>query len=94
MLSQYYRTFGLTDSEIAALASARMKRDYFYKSPNGARLFQLELDDFQLALIAPPKSVLDEMERQYGRNSGKELAAQILLAQGFNPGIYLKDFRG
>lgn len=94
MLSQYYRTFGLTDSEIGALSQSRMKRDYFYKSPNGARLFQLELDDFQLALIAPPKSVLDEMERKYGRNSGKELAAQILLAQGFNPGIYLKDFRG
>ena len=93
MLSQYYRTFGLSDSEIGALATGRMKRDYFYKSPNGARMFQLELDDFQLALLCPPKSVLDRMESIYGRNSGKELAAEILKMQGFNPEIYLKNYK-
>ena len=93
MLSQYYRTFGLSDSEIGALATGRMKRDYFYKSPNGARMFQLELDDFQLALLCPPKSVLDQMESIYGRNSGKELAAEILKMQGFNPEIYLKNYK-
>lgn len=94
MLSQYYRTFGLTDSEIAALSMGRMKRDYFYKSPNGARMFQLELDGFQLALLCPPKSVLDAMEKQYGRNSGRELAADILRMQGFNPDVYLKNYKG
>lgn len=93
MLSQYYRTFGLTDSEITALAAGRMKRDYFYKSPNGARMFQLELDDFQLALLCPPKSVLDQMESRFGRNSGRELAAGILRAQGFNPDIYLRNYK-
>ena len=94
MLSPYYRTFGLTDSEIAALAEGRMKRDYFYKSPNGARMFQLELDAFQLALLCPPKSVLDAMENRYGRNSGRELAADILRMQGFNPDVYLKNYKG
>ena len=93
MLSKYYASFGLTDSEIVSLSNARMKRDYFYKSPNGARLFELELDDFQLALLCPPKSLLDELEAHYGRNSGKELAADILRCQGFNPDIYLKDFK-
>ncbi|MBP3199650.1 MAG: hypothetical protein J6N21_22000 [Butyrivibrio sp.] len=93
MLSQYYKAFGLSSSEIGTLSQARMKQDYFYKSPSGSRLFQLELDDFQLALLAPPKSVLDAMENKYGRNSGKELAAQILIAQGFNPGLYLKNLR-
>ena len=70
-----------------------MKCDYFYKSPKGARMFQLELDPFQLALLCPPKSILDQMERVYGRNSGKELAAEILKAQGFNPEIYLKNYK-
>lgn len=93
ILSEYYRKFNLTDSEISALSQARMKRDYFYKSPNGARMFQLELDDYQLALLCPPKSVLDQMEYIHGRNSGKELAADILRAQGFNPDIYLKDYK-
>lgn len=94
MLSQYYRTFGLSSSEISALAQGRMKCDYFYKSPNGARMFQLELDDFQLALLCPPKSVLDRLEQHYGRNSGKELAADILVMQGKNPDGYLKNYGG
>ena len=89
MLSQYYQSFGLTISEIATLSQARMKRDYFYKSPNGSRLFELELDDYQLALLCPPKSLLDSLENKYGRNSGKQLASEILSLQGFNPNIYL-----
>lgn len=93
LLASYYRSFDLTDAEIGALAEGRMKCDYFYKSPKGARMFQLELDPFQLALLCPPKSILDQMERVYGRNSGKELAAEILKAQGFNPEIYLKNYK-
>lgn len=93
MLSRYYSSFGLTDDEIGTVAKGRMKRDYFYKSPNGARLFDLELDNFQLALLCPPKSVLDRIESIHGRNSGVQLADEILRMQGFNPDIYLKDFR-
>lgn len=90
MLAQYYASFGLSDAEIGTLARARMKQDYFYKSPAGARLFQLELDPFQLALLCPPKAVLDEIENVYGRNSGRQLADEILRIQGFNPDIYLR----
>ena len=93
MLSKYYASFGLEDSEIAAIANARMKRDYFYKSPNGARLFDLELDGFQLALLCPPKAVLDDFERIYGRNSGRQIADEVLRVQGFNPDIYMKNFK-
>lgn len=93
MLSRYYASFGLTEDEIATVAKGRMKRDYFYKSPNGARLFDLELDAFQLALLCPPKSVLDRIESIHGRNSGIQLADEILRMQGFNPDIYLKNFR-
>ncbi len=93
MLSKYYASFGLDDSEIRTIANARMKRDYFYKSPRGARLFDLELDGFQLALLCPPKAVLDEFERIYGRNSGRQIADEILRAQGFNPDIYMKNFK-
>ena len=93
MLSKYYASFGLDDSEIRTIANARMKRDYFYKSPRGARLFDLELDGFQLALLCPPKAVLDEAERVYGRNSGRQIADEILRAQGFNPDVYMKNFK-
>ena len=92
ILSEYYRQFGLTDSEIYALSTARMKRDYFYKSPNGARMFNLELDKFQLALLCPPKSVMDEVEKRVGHNSGTECAALMLRAQGFDPDPYLAEW--
>ena len=89
-IAKHYVEFGLEPPEISALAAAIMKRDYFYKSPLGARMFQLELDDFQLALLCPPKGVLDEMERKYGRNSGRQLAEEILEAQGFYGKPYIK----
>lgn len=91
IIAEYYRAFGLDESEIGALAGARMKRDYFYKSPNGARMFQLELDDFQLALLNPAKAVLDDIERRYGRNSGIQCAKEILQMQGFDTSRYIKD---
>jgi len=89
ILSEYYQQFGLTLSEINALSMARMKKDYFYKSPAGARMFDLELDAFQLALLNPKKQVLDTLEEVYGRNCGKELAKEILEMQGFDPSVYL-----
>ena len=72
---------------------ARMKKDYFYKSPNGARMFELELDGFQLALLAPKKSVMDYIENKIGRNSGKECAAAMLELQGYNARPYLVEWK-
>lgn len=92
MLSVAYRQFGLEDSEILNLSGARMKRDYFYKSPNGARMFQLDLDKYQLALIAPPSRLLDALESEYGRNSGVQLAGEMLVRQGIDP-LYLRRYK-
>lgn len=89
-IADAYRKFGLDDEEISTLINARLKRDYFYKSPNGSRLFQLELDRFQLSLIAPDSKVLDELENKYGMNSGKQLAAEICRMQGENPDKYMR----
>jgi type IV secretion system protein VirB4 len=82
IVAEYYRFFGLEDNEIAALSHARMKRDYFYKSPRGSRLFELGLDEFQLALLSPDHALLDELEKEYGRNSRKPLALEILKRKG------------
>lgn len=80
----YYGRMGLTPSEIRTVANGRKKRDYFYKSTEGVRQFQLELDDFQLALIAPGAKLLDELEAEYGKNTMKPLATEILDAKGFS----------
>jgi type IV secretion system protein VirB4 len=79
-----YLQFGLEENEVLSISRAVMKRDYFYKSPLGARMFNLNLDKFQLALLSPDHGLLDELEGQYGRNSLKPLAPEILKRKGFN----------
>lgn len=77
-LAESYKDFGLTDSEIVALSEATMKRDYYFKNPNGSRMFTLDLDDFQLALISSDHEILDNLENRYGRNTTEELAFELL----------------
>ena len=79
-LMESYRYFGLTDSEILALSNATMKRDYFFKNPDGCRMFTLDLDPFQLALISSDHELLDRIEAKHGRNTTEPLAFEILEA--------------
>ncbi|MCR5252590.1 MAG: AAA family ATPase [Treponema sp.] len=77
-LAESYKDFGLTESEIIALSEATMKRDYYFKNPNGSRMFTLDLDAFQLALISSDHELLDKLENQYGRNTTNELAFELI----------------
>lgn len=77
-LAKSYSEFGLTESEIIALSNAQMKHDYYFKNPLGCRMFSLDLDDFQLALISSDHEILDHVEAANGKNTGKELAFEIL----------------
>jgi type IV secretion system protein VirB4 len=88
-MAPVYRDFGLTDSEISLIASATMKRDYFYTSPAGRRLFQLDLGPLTLALIgSPDHALLDEFAACY--ETGGALCAEILAAKRFNYKRYLE----
>jgi type IV secretion system protein VirB4 len=82
MVRDYYLRFGLEEHEILAISRAVMKRDYFYKSPLGSRMFRLNLDKFQLALLSPDHDLLDRLENEYGRNALKPLATEILKRAG------------
>ena len=48
---ELYRKFGLSDRQIDTLAEATPKRDYYYVSPLGRRLFQFALGPAALAFI-------------------------------------------
>jgi hypothetical protein len=62
-----YGAFGLTDAEISLIAGAEMKRDYFYTSPLGRRLFRLDLGPLALALVgSPDHALLDRLEEEHG----------------------------
>ncbi len=92
-LSESYRDFGLTDSEIVALSEATMKRDYYFKNPNGSRMFTLDLDALQLALISSDHEILDNLENRYGRNTTKELAFELIDAVAEKARSIGKDVR-
>ncbi len=47
--SAFYRRFGLNERQIRILAEAIPKRNYYYTSPLGNRLFDLGLDELALA---------------------------------------------
>jgi len=86
-----YREFGLTDSEISLIASSIMKRDYFYTSPLGRRLFQLDLGQLTLSLIGTPDhALLDELTSIY--EPGSPLCAEILSAKGIKYRKYLDEY--
>ena len=63
-----YRWLGLNGAEVARLARARKKRDYYVRSPSGARMFDLALSDLELAfLTALPGRSADETVREAAR---------------------------
>ena len=50
--TEFYKRFGLNQRQIEILAFGTPKRDYYYTSPLGNRLFDLALDEIQLAYCA------------------------------------------
>jgi type IV secretion system protein VirB4 len=52
----FYRSFGLNDQQIAIIAGATSKREYYFTSPLGNRLFSLALGDVGLAYCAATSS--------------------------------------
>ena len=67
--SDLYRKVGLNDKEIQDINDAQQKQDYFYKSTKGARMFQLELSQLELALVGSTDKVdfdkIDELKQKY-----------------------------
>ncbi|MBT2180959.1 conjugal transfer protein TrbE [Ralstonia pickettii] len=65
-----YRRFGLNDRQIEIIAQGTLKRDYYYVSEMGRRLFQLALGPLALAFVGrtDPESVelLRSLEKQHG----------------------------
>jgi type IV secretion system protein VirB4 len=87
-MTQVYQAFGLSDAEIAVIAGATMKRDYFYTSSLGRRLFRLDLGSLTLALIgSPDHPLLDSLLKEKG--GGVPLCADLLERKGVDYGAFL-----
>lgn len=51
--AEVYQTLGLSAREIEIIATATRKRDYYYTSPSGSRLFDLNLGPVARTLLTP-----------------------------------------
>jgi hypothetical protein len=64
-MAQAYAAVGLTTAEVQILAKAQKKRDYYYRSVKGRRLFELGLGPAALALVGASsqhdQAFLDEL---------------------------------
>ena len=67
-----YESFGLNDRQIGILQTAVPKRDYYYQSPAGNRLFQLGLGPVALALCAGGsphvRAMIPRLMAEHGRD--------------------------
>ena len=52
-VAEVYRALNMNEREIALIADAQRKRDYYYKSPGGNRLFELDLGPLARLLLMP-----------------------------------------
>ena len=94
MNKETYEKFGLDEAEIKLLSTMQKKQDYLYKSSMGTRRFQLELDQLQLAILTnntDDLKMLEEIEKKYGRNCGRELVEEILQAKNVEYSYLLED---
>ena len=74
--ARVYRRFGLNDRQIRMLALAQPKRQYYYQSSLGNRLFELELGPLGLAYCAATNKEDQNLAKSMLAEHGRE---------GFNP---------
>jgi type IV secretion/conjugal transfer VirB4 family ATPase len=82
-MSAAYQAVGLTTAEIEILAKAQKKRDYYYRSVKGRRLFQLGLGPASLAFVGA-SSEADQrfMDEMVSSRAPSEYAAALLERRG------------
>ena len=70
-ITAIYRRFGLNDRQIEILARATPKRDYYYQSRRGNRLFELGLGEVALAFTAASskadQALIEQVLAEHGR---------------------------
>ncbi len=77
-----YEQFGLNAREIELIAAATPKRDYYYRSPKGARLFDLDLGAAALALAGASTPEDHRLIDRLLHDGSDSFAARFLAAKG------------
>lgn len=82
-----YISLGLSDREVWMLTRSIPKRDYFFKSPSGRRLFQLELGPVALAFLGATGREDRKMVKHLHKLHGADWTAHWLRERGIDPAV-------
>lgn len=86
----FYKQFGLNDAQITIIADAVPKREYYYMSPLGTRLFNLALGDVALSFVAASsKDQVKECKRLVEKY-GEQWPYEWMAARNVNYKQYIK----
>jgi type IV secretion system protein VirB4 len=89
-----YESFGLNDRQITLIAQAQPKRDYYYQSRLGNRVFDLGLGPVAIAFAAASRlEDLRAIDRVLERSSGRDFATDWLRERGLGWGAELIEQR-
>lgn len=86
--AKIYQRMGLNDRQIDIIASATPKRDYYYFSEEGGRLYQLALGPFALAFAGCTDLDSIDAIRSLEQQHGKAWVSYWLRQKGLNPKKY------
>ncbi|KXU36993.1 conjugal transfer protein TrbE [Ventosimonas gracilis] len=84
-----YRSMGLNDRQIEIIASAVPKRQYYYLSENGRRLYDLALGDLALAFVGASDKDSVAAIKQLQKQWGHEWVEHWLSARGLSLDDYI-----
>ncbi len=66
-VAKIYRALNMNEREIGLIANAERKRDYYYKSPGGNRLFELDLGPVARLLLMPIPGMTTSKSQEHVR---------------------------
>lgn len=82
-----YKSIGLSDREIELLTLGTPKRDYFFTSPSGRRLFQMELGPVALSFLAASGADDRKAVKELHHLHGDDWVPFWLKRQGINAAV-------
>lgn len=89
----YYRSLGLNGRQIYLVSKSKPKRQYYYMSPNGRRMFELNLGHVALSLVATAGKEASELAMNMQRKFGARWVREWMAEKGLSEPL-LREFDG
>lgn len=90
---ELYKTFGLNDREIEIIKYSTPKRQYYFKSVEGNRLFELGLSPLELSYVAASSYEDQEKCKELAHLSTEEFNKEWLKYKGFDGELYIENVK-